>query len=184
MDRSFNSNSGFTLVEVLVTTAIVVVFLPFAASLLTNSQMLASFSKHRIQAAYVAQQLIETTRQQPLSYFAPQLATLNPTSTPITGQVALDTKGDYSNINCSTNPTLFCGNAVISVTPEVYVNSAGAKIYPQAATYTPASGAPYTYYSIAHVVVQISWNEQIIHISVPMTETYAADVIVDDPMLN
>ena len=43
------------------------IFLPFAASMLTNSQLLASYSKHKIQAAYAAQQIIETQRQNPFS---------------------------------------------------------------------------------------------------------------------
>ena len=65
MNKISNTKSGFTLVEVLVSVGIMLIFLPFAASMLTNSQLLASYSKHKIQAAYAAQQIIETQRQNP-----------------------------------------------------------------------------------------------------------------------
>ena len=62
MKKNLKNKKGFTLVEEIVSVGIMVIFLPFAASMLTNSQLLASYSKHKIQAAYVAQQLIETER--------------------------------------------------------------------------------------------------------------------------
>ncbi|MBF0570985.1 MAG: type II secretion system protein [Candidatus Omnitrophica bacterium] len=184
MDNFNNKKNGFTLVEVLVSMGIMVVFLPFVASMLTNSQLLASYSKHKIQAAYVAQQLIETQRQQPVSYFAPQLAAVNPNSTPLIGRVALDTKGDYSNTDCNSNPNLFCGNATVTVAPVVYTNNTGIKTASPTAVFAPSIGAPYSYYIIAHLTVQIKWTEQIVNLQVPMTENYATDIIVNDSMLN
>ena len=135
-----------------------VIFLPFAASMLTNSQLLASYSKHKIQAAYAAQQIIETQRQNPFS----TIITPNPAS------VVLDTKGNYTNTNCSTNPNLFCGTATMTMTQAVYTNNSGVQT---------------TSTTVDHFVVSISWVEQIVNLKVPMTETYAED-IVNDPMLN
>jgi len=159
MKKLPNTKKGFTLVEVLVSVAILVVFLPFAASMLTNSRILASYSKHKIQAAYAAQQIIETQRQLPFAQIVSQ---------PLQN-VVLDTKGNYTNVNCNTNPNLFCGTALITVSQEAYTNTAGAK--------GPASP------NIDHVVVTISWKEQQLNKLVPMTETYAEDII-NDPMLN
>lgn len=163
MKKTDNKKGGFTLVEVLVSVAIMLIFLPFAASMLTNSQLLASYSKHKIQASYAAQQIIETQRQNPFINLSPgQSQTIGPAA------VVLDTKGNYANTNCSTNPNLFCGTAVVTVTPTVYTNSFGVST-----TSTMAD----------HFTVQISWVEQILQLQVPMTETYAED-IANDPMLN
>src|SRR5450631_4292650 len=96
MDRFFNRESAFTIVEVLVSVGIMLVFLPFAASMLTNSQLLASFSKHKIQAAYAAQQILETERQNAfISLAAGQSKVIGPSS------VVLDTKGNYVSATCA-----------------------------------------------------------------------------------
>ncbi len=163
MDKFSNTESGFTIVEVLVSVGIMVIFLPFAASMLTNSQLLASYSKHKIQTAYAAQQIIETQRQNPFITLSPgQSKTIGPAS------AILDTKGNYANTNCSSNPNIFCGTAVITVTPAVYTNSSGTKV---------------TSSTVDHFVVTITWTENILKSQVPMTETYAED-IANDPMLN
>jgi len=180
MYRLCNKNSGFTIIEVLISVGIMLVFLPFAASMLTNSQVLASYSKHKIQAAYAAQQIIEIERQQPISFFAPRLAIISPVSSPIIGSVALDTKGNYSNVNCSTNPTLFCGTATVSVAAEHYSGSNSN----YTAIYQPGVGAAITYYTIAHVGVTINWTEEVLELKIPMSEYYATDIIVNDAMLN
>ena len=159
-----NSKSGFSLVEVLVSVGIMLIFLPFAAGMLTNSQILASYSKHKIQAAYAAQQIIETRRQNAfLVVPAGQSVTI-----PI-ANVILDTKGNYSNTNCVNNTNIFCGTSVITVTPAVYTTMAGAA--------QPANTA------VDHYVVKIYWNEKIFNVIFPMTETYAED-IANDAMLN
>ncbi len=180
MGKFSNTKSGFTLVEVLVSVGIILLFLPFAANLLINSQILASYSKHKIQAAYAAQQIIETQRQEPISYFAPKLATQNPVNTTITGAVVLDTKGNYSNTICNSNVNIFCGTATITVTPETYTNNAGQITTSPTAIFTPSIGAPYSYYTMAHLAIKISWIEH----KIPMNEYYAEDIIVNDPMLN
>lgn len=159
MNQLANNESGFTLVEILVSVGIMLIFLPFAASMLTNSQLLASYSKHKIQAAYAAQQILETQRQNPFLVIAAGHSVASGPSS-----VVLDTKGNYINPNCN-NSNVFCGTATITVTPAVYSNSA----------------IPST--TVDHFVVTISWVEQIVKLKVPMTETYAED-IANDTMLN
>ncbi len=162
MGKFLCRKGGFTLVEVLVSVGIMLIFLPFAASMLTNSQLLASYSKHKIQAAFAAQQIIETQRQNPFIVLAPgQSKIIGPAA------VVLDTKGNYNNTNCN-NTNIFCGTTVITVTPTVYTNSLGVQ---------------QTSSSVDHFVVQIFWSERILKLLVPMTETYAED-IANDPMLN
>lgn len=168
MEMSSNTKSGFTLVEVLVSVGILLVFLPFAASMLTNSQLLASYSKHKIQAAYAAKQIIETQRQNISSFFTPTPLLSGQSKTIGPAAVVLDTKGNYVNVICSSNPNLFCGIATITVTPAVYTNSSGTKV---------------TSTATDHFAVTINWFEQIVNLKIPMTETYSED-IANDPMLN
>ena len=163
MKKLTTTASGFTIVEVLVSIGIMVIFLPFAASMLTNSQLLASYSKHKIQAAYAAQQIIETQRQNPFLVIAAGHSVVQGPAS-----VLLDTKGNYANTNCGANPNLFCGTAVITVTPTVY---------------TSTTGVTTTSTLVDHFVVTINWNEQILNSKVSMTENYAED-IANDPMLN
>ena len=163
MAKLSSTERGFTIIEVLVSVGILLIFLPFAASTLTNSQLLASFSKHKIQAAYAAQQIIETQRQNPfIVLLAGTSQTIGPAS------VVLDTKGNYANVNCSTNPNIFCGTAVITVTPTIYTNSSGTQV---------------TSTTVDHFVITISWSEQVLNSKIPVTETYAED-IANDPILN
>jgi prepilin-type N-terminal cleavage/methylation domain-containing protein len=158
-----SNKSGFTLVEILVSMGIMLIFLPFAASMLTNSQLLASFSKHKIQAAYAAQQMIETQRQNTFLVIpAGHSVIIGPAA------IALDTKGNYNNTNCNSNSNIFCGTTVITVTPTVYTSTTGVKT---------------TSATTNHFAVQIYWSEKIFNVMVPITENYAEDVI-NDPMLN
>ena len=158
MLKKLNTKSGFTIVEVLVSVGIMLIFLPFAASMLTNSRLLASYSKHKIEAMYAAQQIIDTYRQNAfIPVAAGQSSIIGPSS------VILDTKGNYVN-----NTNYFYGTAVLTITPAVYTNSAGVKT---------------TNTLVDHYSVAINWYEQIVNLKVPMTETYAED-IANDPMLN
>ncbi len=71
--------------------------------MLTNSQLLASYSKHKIQAAYAAQQIIETHRQNAFIVLsAGQTQTI-----PAAGSnaVILDTKGNYASSTCTNGNT-------------------------------------------------------------------------------
>jgi len=158
MCKFANTKSGFTIVEVLVSVGILLIFLPFAASMLTNSRLLASYSKHKIEAMYAAQQIIDTYRQNAfVTLAAGQTSIIGPSA------VILDTKGNYNN-----NANYFYGTSVVTIAPEVYTNSAGVKT---------------TNTTVDHYSVAINWYEQILKLKVPMTETYAED-IANDPMLN
>jgi prepilin-type N-terminal cleavage/methylation domain-containing protein len=160
--KKMNNKNGFTLIEILVSVAIMLIFLPFAAQMITNSQLWASYAKHKIQAAYAAQQIIETQRQNAFVVLAQgQSPPIGPNS------VILDTKGNYASVNCNNN-TVFCGTSLITITPSVYTNSAG-----QTQTSTTTD----------HFLVKISWVEQILNLQIPMSENFAED-IVNDPMLN
>jgi len=172
------SKNGFTLVEVLITVGITLALIPIVITLLINCQVLSSIAKHKVEAAYAAQQTIETQRQEPISYFAPRLATQNAVSPAIVGLVPLDTKGNYSNVNCNTNPNIICGTETITIKPETF--SGLQSNY--TAVYQPAIGSAITYNIIAHINVQISWFE--IGLNRTISESYAADFIVNDPMLN
>jgi type II secretory pathway pseudopilin PulG len=165
MDTLLDNKSGFTIVEVLVSAGIMILLLPFAAGMLTTTQLLASYSKHKIQAAYAAQQIIENQRQ---SAFVVVPAGTTVTILPSPSSVILDTKGNYASANCNNN-SIFCGTAVVKATQAVYTGTNGVA---QAASTT-----------VDHYVVTIQWIEQIVNLKVPMTETYAED-IVNDTMLN
>ena len=163
MQNLSKNNSGFTLIEVMVSVGIMVTFLPFAGSMLMNSKLLASYSKHKIEAAYAAQQIIENQRQSPfLVISAGNHVTIGPST------ILLDTAGNYTNTNCNTNSNLFCGTETMTITPTVYTSTAGAQT---------------TSTTVDHVVVSINWNEQVLKNKIAMNETYAED-IVNDPMLN
>jgi prepilin-type N-terminal cleavage/methylation domain-containing protein len=172
MDGFCHKKNGYTLVEVLVSVGILVIFLPFAASMLTNSRLLASYSKHKIQAAYAAKQIIETQRQIISKYFTtpigPIAAGHSYTVLPNPSSVILDTKGSYTPPLDCTNSNFVCGTAVITVAPSVY---------------TSTSGVSTSSTTTDHFTVTISWIEQILNLKVPMTVTYAADV-VNDTIIN
>lgn len=96
-----NLQNGLTLVEVLVSVTLIVVLLTAAASTILNSQFLSSYAKHKIQAAYVGQQILEQERRLGLSGISSQPS----------AAVTLDTKGTYG-----TTSDDFLGNRVITVT--------------------------------------------------------------------
>lgn len=99
--RNHNSQSGLTLVEVLVSVLLIVILLTAAAATILNSQFLSSYSKHKIQAAYVAQQIMEQQRR--LGRAA--------RSSRASAAVTLDTRGTYASTTDD-----FLGNRVITVT--------------------------------------------------------------------
>ena len=99
MKRILKSQRGASLVEILVSIGIVMLFLAAAASTILNSQFLASYSRHKIQAMYVAQQLVEQQRR----YLWASIISV--ASTPVT----LDTQGTGSAADD------FMGNSVITV---------------------------------------------------------------------
>lgn len=94
------SHKASSFVEVLVSMAIIIILVTAAASTILNSQFLASYSKHKIQAMYAAQHIIEQQRRLAFSNIVSQA------STPVT----LDTKGTYN-----TSADDFLGNVILTV---------------------------------------------------------------------
>ena len=108
MAKFSNTKGGFTLVEVLVSMGLMAAFLIPIGSVLVSSQYLASYAKHKIQAAYLAQLIIETARRQlPFAQIVNQPATKYP----------LDTKGNYNNTS-----NYFYATVVITVSQAVYTS--------------------------------------------------------------
>ncbi len=99
--KRFQGNKGVSLVEILVSVGILVIFLTAAIMTILNSQFLASYSKHKLQAMYAAEQILEQERR--LTYT--NLVSVASTA------VTLDTKGTYN-----TTADDFLGNVVITVT--------------------------------------------------------------------
>lgn len=93
--------SGLTLVEILVSLALLVILAAGMASTILSSQFFSSYSRHKIQAAYAAQQILEQQRRTAFSAIATQAS----------AAVTLDTKGTYN-----TTADDFNGNRVITVT--------------------------------------------------------------------
>lgn len=100
MCRVLGQKRGISLVEVLVSIAIVLIFLLAAATTIINGQFLTSYAKHKLQATYAAQQILEQTRRLTFANIVSQA------STPIT----LDTQGTYN-----TTADDFLGNVIITV---------------------------------------------------------------------
>jgi len=96
-----SSDNGLTLIEVMVSVALIVILLTATASTIINSQLLSSLARHKVQAAYVSQQILEQQRR---------LAFSNIVSLPAAA-VTLDTRGTYNTTNDD-----FIGAAVITVT--------------------------------------------------------------------
>lgn len=102
MEAHLKSQKGFTLVEVLISLFIfLIVCLSFASALVT-SMYLCSYMKHRVQAMYWAQRLLEEERRIPFANIVSQLS-------PVT--ISLDTKATF---NVTTDD--FTGNRIITVT--------------------------------------------------------------------
>jgi len=162
MNKFLNTKRGFSLIELLMSVGIMLIFLPIVASILTSSRFLSSYSKHKAQAAYAAQQIIETYRQSAfIQLAAGGKSVIGPNN------VLLDPKGNFNN-----NLNSFFGTSTITVTPAVYTNAAGVKT---------------TNINVDHFSIVINWNEQVIKLLVPMSETYAADIEVEqisNPVLN
>jgi len=101
MEAHLKSQKGFTLVEVLISLCIfLIVCLSFASALVT-SMYLSSYMKHRVQAMYWAQRLLEEERR---------ISFNNIVSLP-TSSISLDTKATFGNTADD-----FTGNRIITVT--------------------------------------------------------------------
>ena len=94
-------DNGLTLIEVIVSVALIVILFAAASSTLINSQLLSSIARHKLQAEYVSQQILEQQRRLPFSNIISLSA----------ATVTLDTMGTYN-----TTIDDFNGTAVITVT--------------------------------------------------------------------
>jgi len=101
MRNTRNSKCGFTLVETIWSIALITILIPPAINNILNNQFLSSYSKHKMQAAYVAQQILEQERRAAFS----EIVSVPPAF------VSLDTRGTYN-----TTVDDFMGNAIITVT--------------------------------------------------------------------
>lgn len=95
------TNKGLTFVEVLVSSMLIIIFLTGAAGIILNSQLLSGLARHKLQASYAAQQILEQQRRRAFSSIVSQGAA------PIT----LDTKGTYA-----ATADDFTGIVIITVT--------------------------------------------------------------------
>ncbi len=87
-----NSENGMALVEILISIAVVLILFSAATMSILNSQFLASYSRHKTQAMYVAQQLLEAQRRQ----------TFVAASSSTTAAVTLDTYVNFTGTAITT----------------------------------------------------------------------------------
>lgn len=99
MNKVFKPENGLTLIEVLVSIWLFSLLIIATAMTILNCLFLGSYARHRIQAMYTAQEMIEQQRRQTFSTIPFQ------TTTPVT----LDPSG---NNNSSGS---FLGTAIITV---------------------------------------------------------------------
>lgn len=101
MIKRIKTESGFTLVEVMTSVLLLTMILVTFLGALLVCRYLGSYSKHKVQAIYTAQRIIEEQRRRPF---------LNLLSQPY-GPVSIDTRGTF---NSSADD--YMGNAFITVT--------------------------------------------------------------------
>ncbi len=89
MRRFSVSRDGLTLVEVLVSIAIVFVLVGAITQSILSSQFMTSLSRHKIQAMYASQQMIEHQRQK----------TFVAASSLTTGVVSLDASAGFNGVS-------------------------------------------------------------------------------------
>ncbi len=92
MIQLFRSKSGLTLVEVLISIAIMLLLLTAATQTILNSQFLTSYSRHKAQAMYAAQQILEQQRQKSFSASSSQT----------TAPVILDANSNFNGTAITT----------------------------------------------------------------------------------
>lgn len=94
-------NSGFTLIEVMAALSLLTAMLVAVPGSLVAYKYIAVYSKHKVQATYVAQRILEEQRRKVFS----TLATMN------YGAVSIDNKSTFN-----TAADDFMGTAAITVT--------------------------------------------------------------------
>jgi len=95
------AHSGLTLIEVIISGALIVILLTSAAAVIINSEIVSSLARHRQQAVYVGQQILEQQRR--LNF----AAIVSVGSAPVT----LDTRGTFNTVADDV-----LGNAIINAT--------------------------------------------------------------------
>ena len=92
MRRIAKSGIGLTLVEVLVSIGVVTLLVISAVQTILSSQYLTSYSRHKIQAMFAAQQILEQQRQK----------TFSAASSQTTVPVILDVNGNFMGTAITT----------------------------------------------------------------------------------
>ena len=101
MKNAHKLKKAFTLIETLVSLFLFVLVWMASATSLTVNMSLSSYSKHKVQAIYVAQRILEEERRQPFA----NLVSLPSASVSIDTMATFDTTADD-----------FMGNRIITVT--------------------------------------------------------------------
>ena len=102
---SFRSKQGLTLVELLISVGVMLLVVIAAAQVLLSSQFLASYQRHKVQAMYAAQQLLEQKRQTAFSA----------TSSTSTQAVVLDAGTNFSGSAVTTVTNIDANRNQVSV---------------------------------------------------------------------
>ncbi len=95
------SSNGFTLVEALTSILILALVWVAVAGSIISYKYIASYSKHKVQAVFVAQRILEEKRRQTFSTLANQNY----------GAVSIDTRGTFN-----TSADDLMGTAAVTVT--------------------------------------------------------------------
>ncbi len=98
---------GLTLVEIVISLGLIVILVTSTASTVISSQFLASYAKHRVQAMYVAQTILEQKRRLPFA----SILSVGSTS------VTLDNKGTSDSTDDFMGSYIF----TVSNSPSVYL---------------------------------------------------------------
>ena len=101
MKNPIHARHGFTLIEVVVALLVLVLVWIAGVNAMVMSRHLASRAKHKVQALYAAQRILEEERRRAFSDLASKL----------TAVISLDTKGTFSSTDDD-----FPANRVITVT--------------------------------------------------------------------
>ncbi len=100
MNGIIHTEKGISLVEVLVSLALIVVLWLATSTTLLSGQFFTSYAQHKAQAVFVAQNIIEQQRRLVFANLASQAS----------AAVSLDSKGTYG-----TGADDFMGNRIVTV---------------------------------------------------------------------
>jgi len=92
MSQISKSENGLTLIEVLVSIAIMFLIITAITQAIISSQFFTSYSRHKLQGMYAAQQILEQQRQKQFSASSSQT----------TAPVILDANGNFNGTAITT----------------------------------------------------------------------------------